>query len=114
MFHNSKYPIVLFLASFILFLGAALVRITHWPGAQLLAVDAVIAQVIAITWLMFVFIKSRYLVAVFLVGFILLVAGVLLRIMHWPGGLFLICSMILVEIGAVISLIIIIIKTPKS
>jgi len=66
-----RYPIALFLVSFIFFLTAMLLRITFWPGAQLMVYLMLLVQATAITWTMSLFFKPRYPLFLFLAGFIL-------------------------------------------
>ncbi len=113
MFSNFKYPILLFLASFILLLAAMLLKLLHWPGAQLMAIGTIMAQVIAINRLMAIFFKSRYPVVLFFSGFILFIIGLAFKIMHWPNAQLIIVSMIMLQIIVVAWLFITIIKTPK-
>jgi|GEM_PF-881387 len=110
---NIKYPIALFLVSFVLFLGAALLVTTHWPGAQLMVFGMLIAQGIAVLWLMLLLLKYKFPIVLFLASFILFLAGLLFRILHWPGGLFITGIMTLVLIGALIWLIVILLKETK-
>jgi hypothetical protein len=113
MLPNIKYPIVLLLASFVLFLSTLLLLITHWPGAKLIVYVMIIIQAIAVNQLMSIFLKSRFPIVLFLAGFTLFLVGVLLGLLHWPGGLFFTSTMILVMIIAVAWLIIAILRTPK-
>jgi hypothetical protein len=115
MTSNLKYPIVLFLASFVLLLGATLLRLMHWPGVQIMSIGMLITQTMAIASLMSIFLKFRYSFLLYFASFILFLTGLALIIMHWPGGLFITYSMILVQIISISWLItIIIVKTPKA
>ena len=58
MFNDFKYPITLFVTSFIvLFVGLGF-KITHWPGAQLIVGSMLMAQAISITWLVVIVVKQ--------------------------------------------------------
>jgi hypothetical protein len=58
MFFNFRYPLVLFLSSFILMLGGMMLKVLHWPGGQLLFGSMLMVQAISIIWLIVVIIKT--------------------------------------------------------
>jgi hypothetical protein len=105
-----KYPTVLLLTGFILLFAALMLRFLQWPGGQFIAWGAIILQVISIKWLMAIFFKSRYADMLFLAAFILLLAGLAFKIMHWPYAQAIIVTMILIMIIAVTWLIVVMLK----
>ncbi len=56
------------------------------------------------------FFNFRYPIVLFLLSFV----GMMLKILHWPGGHLVLGSMMMVQFIAIVWLIIIIVKTPKS
>jgi hypothetical protein len=57
MFYNFKYPIVLFLASFVLLLVGLLLKIMHWPGGHLMTGSMIMVQIVAIIFLIVIVLK---------------------------------------------------------
>src|SRR5580658_508480 len=114
MIYNFRYPLVLFLFSFILLLAAMLLKTMHLPGGTLISWIMIITQVISIIWLMSTFFKFKYPVLLFLASFILFLIGIAFKIMHWPNAQFIIASMIVVQISAVVWLIVVILQPEKS
>src|ERR1700678_632380 len=114
MIYNFRYPIVLFLFSFILLLAAMLLKTMHLPGGTLISWIMIICQVISIVWLMSMSLKFKYPVLLFLAGFILFLMGLAFKIMHWPNAQFIITSMLIVQMSAVIWLIVVILRHEKS
>lgn len=58
MFNNIRYPITLFILSFLgMMLGMAL-RILHWPGGQVITGSMIMVQVVAIVWLVVIIVRS--------------------------------------------------------
>jgi hypothetical protein len=110
MLYNFRYPIILFLASFILFLISMLLKTMYWPGGVLVSWAGIIVQVNAIGWLMTKFFKSWYPWLLFLAGFIVFLTGLVFKIMHWPNARLVIVSMIIVQIISITWLIVIILK----
>jgi len=60
------------------------------------------------------FFNFRYPIILFLLSFAGIMLGLVLKILHWPGGQLIIGSMIMVQVIAIIWLIIIIVKSPKT
>ena len=56
---KSNYPAVLFSGSFMLFLIGLSFKIMHWAHAQLIIYSMVVAQIIAIVWLIFSLFKKN-------------------------------------------------------
>jgi hypothetical protein len=48
---NFRYPIVLFLTSFVVLMIGLVFKIQHWPGAQLITGSMWMVQVVSIIWL---------------------------------------------------------------
>jgi len=86
---------------------------TFWPGAQVMSYLMLLTQAVAITWTMSIFFKPWYPLLFFLFGFIFWLAGISMMILHWPGGVFLSCTMILFQIVTVICLIVIVLRTQE-
>ncbi|CAN5293870.1 hypothetical protein BH09BAC6_BH09BAC6_20100 [soil metagenome] len=60
------------------------------------------------------FFNPRYPIALFLASIVLLMVGLMLKIMHWPGGQLLTGSMIMVQVVSIVWLIVIIFKKPEE
>ena len=114
MLYNFRYPLVLFLGSFILFLISMLLKTMHWPGGVLVSWAGIIVQVNAMVWLMPKFFKSMFPGLLFLVGFIVFLTGLAFKIMHWPNAQLLTGSMIILQIILITWLIVIILKKGES
>jgi hypothetical protein len=110
MLNNYRYPIALFLASFIFFLTGVLLRTMHFPVGNFMTICMVIFQVISILWLMILSFKSNYPTVLFLAGFILFLVGLAFKIQHWPGGQLIISCTIIMQIIAIAWLIISLLK----
>jgi|SRR6185312_8451645 len=113
MSSKLKYPTVLFLSGFILLFVALVLRFLQWPGGQFISWAAIILQVISIKWLMAIFFKPKYPAMLFLAAFILLLAGLTFKVMHWLYAQAIIVTMILAMIIAVTWLIVAILKEKK-
>ena len=48
---NFRYPVTLFLASFIVLMIGLLFKIMHWRGGQLITGSMLIVQAVSIIWL---------------------------------------------------------------
>jgi hypothetical protein len=48
---NIRYPIVLFLTSFVVLMIGLVFKIQHWPGGQLITGSMWMVQVVSIVWL---------------------------------------------------------------
>ena len=48
---NFRYPVVLFLTSFVVLMIGLLFKIQHWPGAQLITGSMWMVQIASIVWL---------------------------------------------------------------
>ncbi len=59
------------------------------------------------------FSNFRYPAILFILSFLGIMIGLILRILHWPGGQLVTGSMIMVQVIAIIWLIVIIIKPSK-
>ena len=105
MLNNYRYPIALFLVSFIFFLTGILLRTMHLPVGNFMTICMVIFQVISIIWLMILFFKFSYPTILFLGGFVLFLVGLVFKIQHWVGGQLIVCGMIAVQIIAIAWLI---------
>lgn len=57
------------------------------------------------------FSNSRQAVILFILSFVGMMLGLMLKIMHWPGGQLITGSMLMVQVIAIIWLIIIILKS---
>jgi len=112
--YSFKYPVVLFLASFVLLLAGLLLKFQHWPGGQLTTWIMLLTQVISVIWLMSMLFKYRYPAVLFLTSFVLFLCGISFKIMHWPNGQLIIASMLIVQIIAVIWLIVNILRGAKA
>jgi uncharacterized membrane protein len=55
---NFRYPITLFLASFVMLMIGLLFKIQHWPGGQLLTGSMLMVQATAIIWLIILIVKG--------------------------------------------------------
>jgi hypothetical protein len=60
------------------------------------------------------FFNFRYPVILFILSLAGFMIGVAFKVMHWPGGQLITGSMIMVQVIAIIWLIIIVVKSPKS
>ena len=107
-----RYPIALFLVSIMLQMVDSLLRLLHLPGEQILSVCIFIIQVRVILWVM-PLTKFRYLIMLFLSGFILLRVGLMFKILHWPGGEWISVSMLIVQIISITSIIVLLLR-PKG
>jgi hypothetical protein len=58
MFYNFRYPITLFLLSFVGMMLGLMLKILHWPGGQLVIGSMIMVQTISIIWLIIIIIKS--------------------------------------------------------
>ncbi|TWI93901.1 hypothetical protein JN11_04911 [Mucilaginibacter frigoritolerans] len=58
MFYNFRYPITLFLLSFVGMMLGLMLKILHWPGGQLVIGSMIMVQAISIIWLIIIIIKS--------------------------------------------------------
>jgi hypothetical protein len=56
---NFRYPITLFLASFVVLVIGILFRIMHWPGGRLITGGMLMVQAVAIVWLILLLVKSN-------------------------------------------------------
>jgi len=54
MFNNFRYPLVLFLSSYLLLVCSWLLRVLHWPGGSLLFGSMLMVQAISIIWLIII------------------------------------------------------------
>lgn len=52
-----RYPIALFLASFVMLMIGLLFKIMHWPGGQLLTGSMFMVQAVSIVWIIIVLLK---------------------------------------------------------
>jgi hypothetical protein len=59
MFSDFKYPITLFIASFIVLIIGLAFKIMHWPGAPLIIGSMLMVQFIAIIWLVIIIVKTK-------------------------------------------------------
>jgi len=103
--NDYRYPVALFLTSFIFFLTGILLRTLHLTGGNFMTICMVVFQVVSIIWLMVIFFKFSYPTILFLAGFVLFLIGQILRIMHWQYGQLIVCIMITVQIVAIAWLI---------
>jgi len=51
MFFKLRYPIVLFVLSFVGVSTGMLFKIQHWPGGSLIAGSMIMVQAVAIAWM---------------------------------------------------------------
>jgi hypothetical protein len=58
MFYNFRYPITLFLLSFVGMMLGLMLKILHWPGGQLVIGSMIMVQAISIIWLIIIIVKS--------------------------------------------------------
>lgn len=56
---DFRYPVALFASSFVMLMIGLLLKIQHWPGAQLILGSMLMVQAISIIWIIVVIIKSR-------------------------------------------------------
>jgi hypothetical protein len=54
---NFRYPVALFLASFIMLMIGLLLKILHWPGGQLITGSMLMVQAISIIWVMILILR---------------------------------------------------------
>ncbi|MDF2432406.1 MAG: hypothetical protein JWP44_2037 [Mucilaginibacter sp.] len=59
MFFNFRYPMILFLLSFVGIMLGLVFRILHWPGASLTIGSMIMVQAISILWLIIIIIKGK-------------------------------------------------------
>jgi len=57
--NDVKYPVTLFIASFIVLMIGLWLKFMHYPGAHLTIGSMLIVQLISIVWLVVIIIKSR-------------------------------------------------------
>jgi hypothetical protein len=55
---NFRYPVTLFLASFVVLMIGLLFKIMHWPGGQLITGSMLIVQVVSIIWLIVLVVRT--------------------------------------------------------
>jgi hypothetical protein len=55
--NTFRFPLVLFLSSFILMIVFLLFKIMHWPGGGLLVGSMLMVQLTAIIWLIVIILK---------------------------------------------------------
>jgi hypothetical protein len=60
------------------------------------------------------FFNFRYPIILFILSFAGILLGLVLKILHWPGGQLIIGSMIMVQAISIVWLIVILIKGPKG
>ncbi len=60
------------------------------------------------------FFNFRYPIILFILSFAGILLGLVLKILHWPGGQLIIGSMIMVQAFSIIWLIVILVKGPKG
>jgi len=58
MFSDFRYPLILFLSSFILMPAGIILNVLHWPGARLLLGSMLMVQAFSIIWLIIIIIKT--------------------------------------------------------
>ncbi|WP_428328164.1 hypothetical protein [Mucilaginibacter sp.] len=58
MFYNFRYPLILFILSFVGMMFGTVLKIMHWPGGQMVSGSMIMVQVISIIWLVIILIKS--------------------------------------------------------
>ncbi|WP_259068552.1 hypothetical protein HDF24_06610 [Mucilaginibacter sp. X4EP1] len=58
MFYNYRYPITLFLLSFLGMMLGMVLKIMHWPGGQLVIGSMVMVQAFSIIWLIIIIVKG--------------------------------------------------------
>jgi hypothetical protein len=54
---NFRYPIALFLASFVMLMIGLTLKIMHWPGGQLITGSMFMVQAISIVWIIVLILK---------------------------------------------------------
>jgi hypothetical protein len=52
-----RYPIALFLASFVMLMIGLIFKIMHWPGGQLITGSMFMVQAVSIVWIIIVLLK---------------------------------------------------------
>ena len=60
------------------------------------------------------FFNFRYPIILFILSFAGILLGLVLKILHWPGGQLIIGSMIMAQAISIVWLIVILIKRPKG
>ena len=58
--------------------------------------------------------RFRYPLSLFIASFVMLVIGLLLKIMHWPGGQLITGSMLMVQVVSVVWLIVLLLTQKKK
>jgi len=58
--------------------------------------------------------RFRYPLSLFIASFVMLVIGLLLKIMHWPGGQLITGSMLMVQVVSVIWMIVLLLTQKKK
>jgi len=56
---NFRYPVALFLASFVLLIIGTLFKIMHWPGGKLLTGSMLMVQAVVIVWLIVLLVRPN-------------------------------------------------------
>jgi len=58
--------------------------------------------------------RFRYPLSLFITSFVMLVIGLFLKIMHWPGGQLIMGSMLMVQVVSVIWLIVLLLTQKRK
>ena len=58
MFFNFRYPLLLFILSFVGMMLGMMLKILHWPGSQLVIGSMMMVQFIAMVWLIIIIVKT--------------------------------------------------------
>ncbi|HEY9001028.1 MAG TPA: hypothetical protein VIM89_06735 [Mucilaginibacter sp.] len=56
---NFRYPVVLFLTSFVVMAIGLVFKIMHWPGGQLITGSMFMVQAVSIVWLIVLLVRKR-------------------------------------------------------
>lgn len=56
---NVRYPVVLFLTSFVMLMVGLIFKIQHWAGAQLIIGSMWMVQIVSIIWLIMLLVRKR-------------------------------------------------------
>ncbi len=57
--NNLRYPIALFLTSFVMLMIGLVFKVMHWPGAQLIIGSMLMVQVISIVWIIILLVRPK-------------------------------------------------------
>ena len=58
--------------------------------------------------------RFRYPLSLFIASFVMLVIGLFLKIMHWPGGQLITGSMLMVQVVSVVWMIVLLLTNKKN